>query len=356
MKAVSARTLYWNARTALAWLLATIAFAYFSFTDANFLNTGNVYALVQIFSTLALVSSGLAVVMLAAQFDLSIAGTFPLAGLVTVKLADSVGVVFAVLIAAAVGAAIGLVNGWLTGALRIPSLAVTVATMVLSIGLGYLVTNNDLVRMTDYDASLRLIDRVGGVFSAMSLIQLALALAVYAYLRRSWRGRFLYSVGSDESRARASGLPVTRTLVFAFVTCAVFASVAGGLQGLSLATGQAGPGDAFLLKCATAALIGGVALTGARGSLVGVLGGALLLSVLTNGLGLAGVQSALIQLVNGVVLVVVVLADKPLNRLVDRRLRTELARSINERDEPDAAAGGGSVAATARLSTGRKPE
>jgi ribose transport system permease protein len=325
VRSISASALFWNVRTSLAWALAVVAFVYFAVTDANFLNEGNLYALMQIFSTLVLVATGLAIVMIAAEFDLSIAGVFPLAALIAVKSADHLGVVAAMALAIAVGAAFGLVNGFMTGKLRIPSLAVTVATMVLSIGIGYAVTHSDLVKMTNYDASLRLTERVFGIFSIVSLVQLGLAILALIYMRVSWRGRYVYAVGSDAGRARASGLPVTATVVFAFVTCAVFASVAGSLQGLSLATGQAGSDDAFLLKAATAALIGGVALTGGRGSLTGVLGGALLLSLLTNGLGLAGVDSPVIQLVNGVVLIAVVLVDRPINRLIDRRLRGELA-------------------------------
>jgi ribose/xylose/arabinose/galactoside ABC-type transport system permease subunit len=329
MRAISAKTLFWNAHPALAWVLALVAFAYFALTDGNFLNTGNFYALMQIFSTLALVATGLAIVMIAAEFDLSIAGVFPLAALVTVKAVDSQGVVVAVALALAVGVAVGLVNGWMTGALRIPSLAVTVATMVLTVGIGYVVTSSELVQMTNYKVSLRVTEPIFGVFSIMSFVQLGLALLAFVYLKVSWRGRFLYAVGSDANRARAAGVPVTTTLIFAFVTCAVFAAVAGSLQGLSLATGQAGPEEAFLLKAATAALIGGVALTGGRGSLAGVLGGALLISLLTNGLGLAGVESALIQLVNGVVLIFVVLVDKPISRLIDRRLKAELAEGAS---------------------------
>jgi ribose/xylose/arabinose/galactoside ABC-type transport system permease subunit len=325
MRQVSARTLFWNARPALAWVLALIAFVYFAATDGNFLNTGNFYALLQIYSTLALVAVGLAIVMIAAEFDLSIAGVFPLAALVTVKLVDSQGVIVAVLVTLAMGVLVGFVNGWMTGALRIPSLAVTVATMVLTVGIGYVVTSSDLVQMTDYKVSLRVTEPIFGIFSIMSFIQLGLALLAVVYLKVSWRGRFLYAVGSDANRARAAGIPVTATLIFAFVVCAVFTAVAGSLQGLSLATGQAGPEEAFLLKAATAALIGGVALTGGRGSLFGVLGGALLISLLTNGLGLAGIDAAIIQLVNGCVLIFVVLVDKPIDRLIGRRMKAELA-------------------------------
>jgi ribose transport system permease protein len=322
---ISASSLFWKARPALAWVLALVAFVYFAATNGDFLNTGNFYALMQIYSTLALVAVGLAIVMIAAEFDLSIAGVFPLAALITVKLVDSQGIVIAVLATLAMGVIVGFVNGWMTGALRIPSLAVTVATMVLTVGIGYAVTSSELVQMTNYKLSLRVTEPIFGIFSIMSFIQLGLALLAVVYLKVSWRGRFLYAVGSDPNRARAAGIPVTRTLIFAFVVAALFTTVAGSLQGLSLATGQAGPEEAFLLKAATAALIGGVALTGGRGSLVGVLGGALLISLLTNGLGLAGVESAIIQLVNGCVLIFVVLVDKPIDRLIGRRMKAELA-------------------------------
>lgn len=324
-RSISPGSLFWNARPALAWVLALAAFCYFALTDGNFLNGGNFYALIQIFSTLALVATGLAIVMIAAEFDLSIAGLFPLAALVTVKAVDSQGVVLAIVLAIAIGVVVGAVNGWMTGALRIPSLAVTVATMVLTVGIGYVVTNSDLVQMRDYQVSLRVTEPIFEVFSIMSFVQLGLALLAFVFLKLSWFGRYLYAVGSDPGRARAAGVPVTATLIFAFVACAVFTAVAGSLQGLSLATGQAGPDEAFLLKAATAALIGGVALTGGRGSLAGVLGGALLISLLTNGLGLAGVDAALILLVNGCVLIFVVLVDRPINRLIDRRLKAELA-------------------------------
>jgi ribose transport system permease protein len=327
MRSVSASALYWRARTTIAWVLCAAVFAWFAVGDADFLNTGNVYALLQILAPLVLVACGLAVVMLTAEFDLSIAGTFPLAGLVAVRLSDSAGPVTAAIAAVLLGMVIGLINGVLVGLLRIPSLAVTVATMVFSIGLGYLVTDDELVRMEDYGPSLRLTERIAEVFSLASLVQLALAAVLIGYVAVSWRGRYLYAVGSDKRRARASGLPVARTVVVAFVVSAGCSAVAGSLQGLSLATGQAGSDDAFLLNCATAALVGGIALTGARGSLLGVVGGALLLSLLTNGLGLAGVATPLIQLVNGVVLIAVVLTDKPVNAVIRRRLQAELALS-----------------------------
>lgn len=318
MNALS-RHIYWGARTVLAWGLAVAAFIAFAIEVPGFLNTGNLYALVQIFGTLALVASGLAVVMVTSEFDLSIAGTFPLAGLVAIQYADRLGLTVSFALALVIGLAFGLINGLAAGALRIPSLAVTVATMMLSIGFGYMVAHNNIVNMRDYQVSLHFTQPILTLLSLQSIIELILVIAVVMAVKRTWWGRYLYAIGSDSRKARASGLPVTWTLVLAFVVCAAFTTIGGALEGVSLATGTPGANYSYLLQAATAVLVGGVALSGGRGSLVGVTGGALLLAILSNGLGLAGVASASIQLVNGAVLVGVVVCDKPLNRLVRRR-------------------------------------
>ncbi|WP_377644990.1 ABC transporter permease [Oryzobacter terrae] len=317
----SSTFLYWNFRNLLAWGLALLAALYFVVTNSAFSSAGNVFALLQIFSVLVMVASGLAVVMLIGEFDLSIAGVFPLAALIAVKLNDSLGMVPAMGVAVVVAAAIGLLNGAITAFVRIPSLAVTVGSMVLAIGLGFAVAAGQLVQALDYEAGLKLTEPVAGVFSLQSLVQVALAIALMLVARWTWFGRFVYAVGSDRARARASGLPVKRTVIAAFVISASLAGLGGALQGISLATGTAGAEESFLLQAATAAILGGIALTGGKGSLAGVFGAALLLSVISNGLSLTGTDQAIIQLVNGSILLLVVIFDGPLNQFIHNRVR-----------------------------------
>jgi ribose transport system permease protein len=312
------RSAYWGARTLLTWLIAGVAYLVCTLAVPGFATSGNMYALVQIFATLALVSAGLAVVMITGEFDLSIAATFPLAGLVTVQYADELGLPTSIVLGVTLPVLIGLINGFATGAVRIASLAVTVATMMLGIGVGYLVTGNNIVTMADYLPGLRLTDPILGVLSMQSILQLGLVAVLIVVIKRAWWGRFLYAIGSDGDRARSTGLPVTLSVVGAFAVCAAFAGIGGALEGVALATGQPGPNNAYLLQAATAVLIGGVALAGGRGSVVGAVGGALLLAILNNGLSLGGVASATIQLVNGFVLIAVVVCDRPLRRLVQR--------------------------------------
>ena len=102
------------------------------------------------------------------------------------------------------------------------------------------------------------------------------------------------------------------------------------MQALSLAAGQPGTNLSFLLQAVTAAIIGGVALTGGKGKLSGVLCGALLLAVMSNGLSFHGAATAAIQLVSGVILLIILLLETPLDRLVKRSLERVSAQVEEE--------------------------
>ena len=311
--------LYWHFRTFIAWILAVFAGAYFVLTNPDFSTIGNLFALAQSFSVLLLVGTGLALVMLIGEFDLSITALFPLTGLIAVKLNEAIGVVPGVLVAVLIGLVFALLNGALTALLRIPSLAVTIGTMVLGIGLGFFISDGKLVYTKNYQAGLTLTNPIFGLLSIQSIIELLAVAAASVLVGRTWAGRYLYAVGSDVNRARASGMPVTGIVMLAFVVSGLFTAIGGSLQGVALATGQAGSNDSFLLQAATAAVLGGIALTGGKGNLLGVTGASLLLAILGNGLSLAGADSAAVQLTNGVLLLAVVLMYEPLTKLVANR-------------------------------------
>jgi ribose transport system permease protein len=313
-------SVYWNIRTWIALGAGLIALIVTLAITPGFTNPGNIYALMQTFSILALVSCGLAIVMIAGEFDLSIAGVLPLAGLITVKVGESAGILLGVLAALAISALVGLVNGFLTWRFSVPSLAVTVGTLVATTGLGYAVTGGDVATMSNYEFGLWLDTSIAGILSPRTIVSLILiAIAVFV-MNRTWFGATVRAVGSDITRARNSGLPTGRALITVFVISGVFAGVAGSMQALSLAAGQPGTNLSFLLQAVTAAIIGGVALTGGKGKLTGVICGALLLAVMSNGMSFHGAATAAIQLVSGVILLAILILDAPLDRLVGRSL------------------------------------
>ncbi|WP_406021623.1 ABC transporter permease [Nocardioides sp. NBC_00850] len=320
---------YWNIRTWLAAGAALVALLIAIGTTPGYTNSGNLFALGQSFSTLALVACGLAAVMLAGEFDLSIAGVIPLAGLIAVKIGQSSGIAVGIVVAILVCALVGALNGYLTWRFAIPSLAVTVGTLVATTGMGYWVTGGDVVTMSNYQFGLWLDDPVAAVLSPRSIVALALTILLLLTLSRTWFGMNVRAIGSDIDRARVSGLPTGRTLIGVFVISSTFAGVAGSLQALSLAAGQPGGDLDFLLQAVTAAIIGGVALTGGKGRLIGVVAGAFLLSVISNVLSFHGAATAAVQLVSGVILLVILLLEAPLDRLV-ARLVNRVSDSLEE--------------------------
>ena len=317
--------LYWHFRTLLAWSLAVLAFIAFAVTNPAFLNAGNLYSLLQSFAVLVLVATGLALVMIAGEFDLSIAGTIPLAGLIAVKVGDSAGVPIGVAAAVAVAVAVGVLNGWLTAHYSVPSLAVTVGTLVLTIGVGFAVAGGKIVTLADFEPGLWLDQALVDIVSPRALIHIVLVVAAAWLMAKTWAGMKIRAVGSDRQRSSASGLPVTRVLILAFVISGLFAGMAGALQGITLASGAPGSDEATLLQAVTAAIIGGVALTGGKGSIPGVAAGAMLLAVVGNGLSLQGTSTAIIQLINGGILLTIVVIDRPLNRIVNKAVETSMS-------------------------------
>ena len=311
---------FWNFRTAMAWLLTVIAFIAFSLVNADFASSGNIYAMLQSFSVLTIVACGLAAVMIAGEFDLSIAGIFPLSALIAVKVGEATSVLEGLAVAVVASVVLGAVNGFLTARFNIPSLAVTVGTLVMTIGIGFALAGDKVVTLTDFGPGVTMDQTIAAVFSIRTLIQISLAVFAAFLMARTWLGLATYATGSDRERASASGLSVVTAVVGVFVVSGLFTGIAGSLQGVALASGQAGSDEGILLQAVTAAIIGGISISGGKGSLVGVIGGALLLAVVSNGLSLQGTSTAVIQLINGAILLVVVLVDRPLGRGITRTL------------------------------------
>lgn len=317
--------LFWHFRALLAIALAAAAFIYFSVAVPQFTGVGNVYPLMQSFAMTALLASGLACAIIAGEFDLSIAGIVPMAGLITAKVGESTGSIPLGIAAAIVGASlVGVVNSVLTARLALNSLAVTVGTLVFTLGIGFALAGGELVILSDYEFGVRMDNPMASVMSVRSILALALVVLIGIVMSRTWGGKAVYAIGSDSGRASSNGVNVSRVLLAVFLTSAVAAGVVGALQTVSLASANAGADTDALLQAVTAIVIGGVALRGGVGKIYGVVAGALLLAVISNGMSAQGATTAAVQLVNGLILLVVIVLDRPLDLMIRRRLSRAL--------------------------------
>lgn len=280
----------------------------FSVGINHFLSLANLYAIMQSFAFLGMLSLGLSLTMIAGEFDLSVAAMATVAGLITIKL-TGIGAAGAVICAVAFGMAVGSLNAALLPWLQVSSLVTTVGSMILLSGVGFWLAGGRVLSFDDFDVGDALDQTVAGIFSPRSLITIACYLLVALFLKFTTLGRDIYASGGHRRAAIQSGARVSLALVICFAISGGFAALGGGLLSLSLATASATLTSTVLLQAAAAAIIGGVALGGGLGTPPGVAAGVLILTILNNGLGLLSASSTEILLVNGALLLLVVLLD-----------------------------------------------
>ncbi|PPS73414.1 MULTISPECIES: ABC transporter permease [Streptomyces] len=260
-----------------------------------------------------LLAAGQYFVIVSGELDLSVGSLVTAQVVIAARLIDgdpSAGRPVAVLLLA-FGIAVGLVNGLVTTLLRVPSFITTLGMFLILVGAVYLWSDgapkgglSEEFRRLGRSAfeDLPVLGRI-----PYALVVLLAAAAAALVLTRSDFGRTLVAVGGNPRTAELSGVRVWRAKTMAFVLSSVAATLAavliGGYSGVSF---QAGAGLEF--GAITAAVLGGVALGGGRGSVVGAMLGALTLETLFTLMNFYGVSGALRPTVQGAIILLAVAA------------------------------------------------
>ena len=267
-------------------------------TPENFANIGRQTTLVSIMAV------GMTLVIISGEFDLSVGSVMALAGVsaaIAMQRSGDAWIVGA-LVAVAVGALIGLVNGVLTTWLSIPSFLITLGSLSIARGLALLVTGTRPVNILN--SNYYAIFGEGTLLGVPApIVWTAVVLAAgIVLLHYSTFGRQIYATGGNATAARYSGID-TR---FVKTICLVIAGMLAGLAALVLtARSHAARPDAgagIELDVIAAVILGGAALAGGRGTIIGALVGSLVIGVLNNGLNLTGVDPSLQLAVKGLII------------------------------------------------------
>jgi rhamnose transport system permease protein len=251
---------------------------------------------------------GVALVIIARQIDISIGSLFAVcstcAGLVA---AAKLPLPAAVLVAVGVGALGGVVNGALIAGLRLPSIVVTLATMV---------TMREALRLARQGVFINLPSGVqwfGFQMTAGQLTVCGLALGVLIILALVMRnlsvGRFVYAVGSDAEAARLAGIRPQVTTFGVFVLMGALTGLAAMMNVVQSPQVDPNSGRGLELEAIAAAVVGGVAVSGGRGNLWGVFVGLLLLVCITPALTYLGVKPYWDKAIQGGIILLAVVAD-----------------------------------------------
>jgi len=308
----------WGSELALS-LAICLLVGVLAATRPAFLTADNLSGLLATTAVWTILSLGAAVVILAGAIDISLGSLLALSagvGGLLLKLPYPPGLTIpaAIVAALAVGAVGGVTNATLALVGRVHPIVVTLGTMTIYRGLLIALTGGQT--LTDLPSSYVGWSnaRFAGVNGSM-LLGAATAAVVYLWIGHFRSGRHLMAVGSSPTAARLVGISRARVWLAAFAAGGALAALAGMLELSQTGALQSGTGARYELQAIAAAVIGGVSITGGRGSVGGVCLGALLLSLIYNALVLWQISPHYYQLVTGGLLLVAVLVD-----LVWRRL------------------------------------
>jgi ribose transport system permease protein len=254
---------------------------------------------------LALAATGLTLVVLSGELDLSGPGVIAIANVVVATTsADPLGTFGSFAAVLAIGLVVGALNGFLVAYLGLQSLAVTLGTLIACQGIALLILPAPGGEVVEEIAN----GLTGDLFGVpVPAILLAVALAVWLLLKTSRIGIALYAVGTDAAAARLSGLNIRATKLFAFVAAGLFYAVAGFVFSAEIGSGDPRISDSFLLFMYAAVAIGGTSLMGGRGGVVGTLAGAAILTVLQKMLFAVGIADFYTNIFNGIIMVLAIL-------------------------------------------------
>ena len=285
----------------IAWVVVTIR-------GGDFLTVSNVVNMLQRSVALGIVSAGQTVVILLGSLDLSVAQLISLSSLLAATTMDgsSANVVPAVALVLGVGAGVGLLNGLIITKLRVNAF---IATLGMALIIKGLIDNNWDGPAGAVPEGFKSFGYTRfGVIPASAFLLLAVVAAIYFVLRYTRFGYRIYAVGGDEDVSKLSGLRTHRTIIAAHVVCSLTAAITGLFLASRLASGTptVGVDGGYDLESIAAVVLGGTALMGGRGGVLGTIGGVFILAVLDNTFNQLEVNPFLKDVVRGLIIIAAV--------------------------------------------------
>ncbi|MDQ0784585.1 ABC transporter permease [Streptomyces sp. B3I8] len=281
----------------------------------GFLSADNQLGILRDAATVGIPALGVTLVIIAGEIDISIGPAVAFASVLFAKAASEwdFGLPIALLLTLIAGALWGSAAGWLRARFGVPSFIATLGLWSALGGLALYSTNALPVATPGGGFMEALGGKILGV-PTPAIVLVLLFLAFWYVARRTAYGRSVYAVGGNAAAARLAGIRISRVRVVLFATTGVLAALTGILMAARLGSGNGGAAAGLEFDVIAAVVIGGTALAGGRGSLVGTMLGVVFISVIANGLVLLGVNSFLQDVVRGLIIVGAVLINVVISR------------------------------------------
>jgi simple sugar transport system permease protein len=293
---------------------------YFTIANSAFISTANIITICQYMASIAVIGFGEVLILVLGEIDLS-AGAVYLTSpwLVYFFWTAGLPIGWAIVASLACCVAIGLFNGLVTVWLNVSSLIVTLAVNYALFGF-VLIKSADI--QEDMPGTTGTFGKIFGIGSWSTILWAAgIMVIIWALLKRTRFGVHVIATGGNLLGAAESGIPVRRVKVWCFMAIAASSGLIGIMDGIRISSINPGSsGLDYVLPGIVAAVVGGTALTGGRGTILGTALGAIFLGVLEDGFNLIGVNANWFYLAEGVMILLAMVANMQLGVLA-RKLR-----------------------------------
>lgn len=306
--------------------ILVLVLAGFSIANPNFLSPLNISNMMAFLPELGIIALAMTLLLTAGEFDLSVGAVFALGPVIVMLLAQN-GVVDigpALLIGLLVCIAIGAVNGLIVTKIGISSFLVTLSMLLIVRGAALYVTQGFPLKSWDQPGVF--VTLLAGSFqvgpfrlytSLWWFIGLTL-IAAYV-LNYSKVGNWISAIGSNRSAAVARGVPADAVKIWLFIATSVAAGLAGMISAFRISAASPVAGTGYELEVIAMVVVGGTALTGGRGTILGTIVGAFMLRAIRNGIVLIGVPGLAFNIFVGAIILVMLVLHALIQKKAGRR-------------------------------------
>ncbi len=278
-------------------VLLVVELVIFTAINPSFLSPQNISNTLVFTVELGLIALAMTLLMTSGEFDLSVGSLFGFSPVLmwTLFNAGFTSLEVAFVVALVLAALIGLVNGVFVTRLKIPSFLVTLGMLLVVRGTALFITDGFPQRTWNAEGQWLTNVLVGDFFVGPFRIYMSLfwfigaALVLHYVLTRTKAGNWIQAAGGNAGAARARGVNVERTKVALFMLSATMAAFAGIISSIRTSAANPNSGTGYELEVIAMVVIGGTALTGGRGTIIGTVLGTFILRVMRNGIVLIGV-------------------------------------------------------------------
>lgn len=295
--------------------------------DGMFLSTNNLLAIVRDSAVTAIIGVGVTYVIITAGIDLSTGSALALVGMTMANIYAYTLLPIPVMLLAgvAVGIIAGLCNGYIVAKLHLPEFIGTLATMSIFRALTYVVAikdQNGVIQSQPMTYSgFTVLGESVGKLHYVSIVMLLFVIVGQIVLKYTRFGTNLYAVGANKKAATLSGIDVEKTQMIAYAIVGFCVAVGAIFTTARLQSATTALGTDFEFNPIAASVVGGVALSGGSGDVIGMLIGALFMATLENGVRKLSINTAFQYVIKGAIIILVVIFDAVYKSYMDRKAR-----------------------------------